>query len=97
MGTDASRLDRLELGCNCLGAKGNERFGEGVLMRKKKKARVFNLSMGRQQSLPWLSQYLRNKCLGGGLLFFCTDGEDNWRDAWSWGEGWGVLWESPRV
>ena len=36
MGTDASRLDRLELGCNCLGAKGNERFGEGVLMRKKK-------------------------------------------------------------
>ena len=37
MGTNASRLDRLELGCNCLGAKGNERFGEGVLMRKKKK------------------------------------------------------------
>ena len=54
MGTNASRLDRLELGCNCLGAKGNERFGEGVLMRKKKKkkGRVFNLSMGRQQSLP---------------------------------------------
>ena len=53
MGTDASRLDRLELGCNCLGAKGNERFGEGVLMRKKKKkVRVLNLSMGRQQSLP---------------------------------------------
>lgn len=53
MGTDVSRLDRLELGCNCLGAKGNERFGEGVLVRgKKKKVRVFNLSMGRQQSLP---------------------------------------------
>ena len=52
MGTDVSRLDRLELGCNCLGAKGNERFGEGVLVRGKKKVRVFNLSMGRQQSLP---------------------------------------------
>ena len=51
MGTDASRLDRLELGCNCLGAKGNERFGERVRMRKKK-VRVLNLSMGRQQSLP---------------------------------------------
>lgn len=43
MGTDASGLDQLELGCHSLGAEGNERFGEfgeGVLTRKKN-TRVF--------------------------------------------------------
>lgn len=79
MGTDASGLDQLELGCHSLGAEGNERFGEfgeGVLTRKKNHE-SFYLSMGKQQSLPgsFQSQYLRNQCPGGEpLFFFCTEG-----------------------
>lgn len=99
MGTDASGLDQLELGCHSLGAKGNEtfgEFGEGVLTRKKK-TREFLSEYGKAAVFTWFVSVsvFEEPVSGWGTPFLLLHRrEDNWREAWSWEEGLGVLWES---